>query len=138
MWIASTRILPQMGMQVSYWRRLAERVEAGADVNLSFMDPMGGSVMGGQPKFEGLAQVGAKCDFRMATFRAQLDSKGRMSTLLEKRLHAPVTFSFVGQIDHVKNEAKVGFGVSIESHAPGVAEHMAAMGEPTETIQPPF
>ena len=63
--------------------------------------PSGGGLMGGGLQKEGITTFGAKYDFRMSTFRAQLDSKGKLSCLLEKRVAAPVTMTFGADVDHV-------------------------------------
>jgi hypothetical protein len=57
--------------------------------------------MGGL-KREGVTTVGAKYDFRNSTFRAQVDSQGKLSCLLEKRVAPAVTLTFAGDMDHSK------------------------------------
>ena len=102
-WIASAQILAQGGISTSYWRRLTEKVEAGVDLNLQFAPGMGGKgLMGGGMRKEGTTTLGAKYDFRMSTFRAQVDSSGRLSCLLEKRVLPPVQLTFAGELDHFK------------------------------------
>jgi mitochondrial import receptor subunit TOM40 len=102
-WIASGQILAQGGIQASYWRRLTERVEAGVDVNLQFVGLGGaGGMMGGPLRREGATTIGAKYDFRQASFRAQVDSQGRVACLLEKGIAQAVRVTFSGEIDHAK------------------------------------
>lgn len=115
-WVASAQVLQaQSAINASYWRRLTDKVEAGVDLNLQFMPGMGGGgLMGGGMRKEGTTTVGAKYDFRTSTFRAQLDSSGRLSCLLEKRVLPPVQITFAGEMDHFKQTAKVGLAVSIE------------------------
>ena len=97
-WIASAQFLTQGGLQGSYWRRLSDRVEAGLDLNMQFApNPM----MGGMKK-EGTATLGAKYDFRASNFRAQVDSTGKVSCLLEKRVVPLVGITFAGELDHAK------------------------------------
>jgi len=99
-WIASGQLLAgAQGVQGSYWRRLTDKVEAGVDVNLAFAG-MGGSMMGGGK--EGVTTLGAKYDFRQSSFRAQIDSKGKLGCLLEKRVAPPVQITFAGEIDQAK------------------------------------
>lgn len=100
-WIGSLQLLQQGGLQASYWRRLMDRVEAGVDVNLQFAGMGAGAMMGGPTK-EGLATIGAKYEFRASTFRAQLDSGGRVACLLDKRVAPTVQVTFAGEIDHSK------------------------------------
>jgi hypothetical protein len=51
---------------------------------------------------DGTTTVGVKYDFRMATYRAQVDSAGKIGVVLEKRVAPPVTLTFAGEIDQVK------------------------------------
>ncbi|TKA59912.1 hypothetical protein B0A49_10490 [Cryomyces minteri] len=123
-WIASAQLLAQGGVQTSYWRRLTDKVEAGVDANLQFAGlGLGGAggMMGGGRK-EGVATLGAKYDFRASSFRAQVDSQGNLGCLLEKRVAPPVQVTFAGELDHVKNTAKIGLAVSIEAAGDEVME----------------
>lgn len=102
-WIASARLLGAGSIQASYWRRIAEKVEAGVDVSLQLVPAMaapGMMAVGG--KREGVATLGAKYEFRASTFRAQGDSQGRLACLLEKRVAPAVQVTFAGEIDHMK------------------------------------
>ena len=103
-WIASAQLQPQGAISTSYWRKLTDRVEAGADLNLQFAPNSGGrgGLMGSGMRKEGTATLGAKYDFRNSTFRAQVDSSGKLSCLLEKRVLPPVQLVFAGEIDHFK------------------------------------
>ena len=102
-WIASAQLQAQGAISTSYWRRLTEKVEAGVDLNLQFAPGVGGkSLMGSGLRKEGTTTLGAKYDFRMSTFRAQVDSSGRLSCLLEKRVLPPVQLTFAGELDHFK------------------------------------
>jgi mitochondrial import receptor subunit TOM40 len=59
-------------------------------------------MMGGNPfRKEGIAAFGVKYDFRMTTFRAQIDSKGKLGCVLDKRVVPPVTVTFAADVDHV-------------------------------------
>lgn len=100
-WIASA-VLANGGsaIQTSFWKKLSDKVEAGVDLNLSFLGLSGG--MMGRPGKEGVATVGAKYDFRMSTFRAQVDSTGKLGCLLEKRIVPVVAITFAAEMDHVK------------------------------------
>lgn len=91
--------------QATYWQRLAERVEAAVDLQCI--------TAGGRR--EAQATVGAKWDFRMSTFRAQVDSTGKIGSLLETRLGPTFAFTVGGEIDHLKSAAKFGIGLNIES-----------------------
>lgn len=102
-WIASAQLQAQGALNTSYWRRLTEKVEAGVDLNLQFAPGTGGGgLMGSGVRKEGITTVGAKYDFRTSSFRAQLDSTGKLSCLLEKRVLPPVQVTFAGEMDHFK------------------------------------
>lgn len=97
-WVATAQLQAQGALNTSYWRRLSEKVQAGVDLSLSLV-PGAAGVMGGFQK-EGVTTIGAKYDFRMSTFRAQVDSKGKLSCLLEKRIAAPVMMTLAADVDH--------------------------------------
>lgn len=103
-WVASAQLQAQGAVNTSYWRRITDKVEAGVDLNLQFAGlgrGRGGGMMGGMGK-EGVTTLGAKYDFRASTFRAQVDSTGRLGCLLEKRLAPAVMVTFAGDMDHFK------------------------------------
>ena len=102
-WIASAQYLAQGVLNVSYWRQLTAKVEAGVDTQLQFAPGLGGSgSMLGSIRREGTTTIGAKYDFRASTFRAQVDSTGKVGCYLEKRVASVVTVTFAGEIDQVK------------------------------------
>jgi len=120
-------------------------VEAGVDCHLSLAGGMarggGGGMMGGSMRKEGVTTLGAKYDFRMSTFRAQVDTQGKLSCLLEKRVAPAVTLTFAGDVDHFKNQAKLGISVSIESTTESLAEmqeQASLSGVPPTTPSAPF
>ncbi len=100
-WIGSARLDAGGAITASYWRKLTDKVEAGVDCNLQFTGLSGAGMMGG-PQKEGVTTVGAKYDFRMSTFRAQVDSTGKLSCLLEKRVAPPVQLTFAAEMDQFK------------------------------------
>jgi mitochondrial import receptor subunit TOM40 len=100
-WMASAQILAQGGVQGSYWRRLSDKVEAGADVNLTFAGLSGAGMMGGMRK-DGNATLGIKYDFKMSNYRAQVDSQGKLGCVLEKAVAPAVRVTFAGDMDYVK------------------------------------
>jgi mitochondrial import receptor subunit TOM40 len=104
-WIATAQLQPSGIIQATYWQRLSEKVEVAADIQ----------VLSAPTRRDAIATLGAKYDFRAATFRAQVDSTGKVSALLEQRFVPAFAFLVSGEIDHFKNAAKVGVGVMIES-----------------------
>lgn len=135
-WVASAQVSPQGTIGASYWKKLTEKVEAGADLQLQFAPgPGGAGGMFGGLRREGTATVGAKYDFVASTFRAQVDSSGKVAAYLEKRVTPVVGLTFAGEIDQVKQQTKIGLAVSIES-AP--EELMTGAIQPSESIAPPI
>ncbi|KAF4120524.1 mitochondrial import receptor subunit TOM40 [Geosmithia morbida] len=135
-WVATAQLQAAMGtLNTSYWRRLSDKVQAGVDMSLGLV-PSPGGMMGGGIQKEGVTTIGAKYDFRMSTFRAQVDSKGKLSCLLEKRVAPPVMMSFAADIDHFTQSAKLGLGVSIEAAPEEVQEQQEAVGVATPTNIP--
>ncbi len=98
-WAATAQLQAQGAISTTFWRRLSDRVQAGVDMTLSLIPSQGG-LMGGSLQKDGIATIGAKYDFRMSTFRAQVDSNGKLGVLLEKRVAAPVTMTFAADLDH--------------------------------------
>ncbi|KAI9898376.1 hypothetical protein N3K66_006736 [Trichothecium roseum] len=128
-WVATAQLQAAMGtLTTSYWRKLSDKVQAGVEMNLGLV-PSPGGMMGGGIQKEGVTTVGAKYDFRMSTFRAQVDSKGKLSCVLEKRVAPPVMMSFAADIDHFTQQAKLGLGVSIEAAPEELQEQQEAMGQ---------
>ncbi|KAM0287421.1 hypothetical protein ACHAQH_000371 [Verticillium albo-atrum] len=131
-WVATAQLQAQGALNTSYWRRISEKVQAGCDLTLS-LAPSGG-MMGGIQK-EGIATMGAKYDFRMSTFRAQVDSKGKLSCLLEKRIAAPVMMTFAADVDHFTQQAKIGVAISVEAAGEDLQEQQEVLGaQPSPNI----
>ena len=101
-WIATAHLQGQGALQATYWRKVAERLDAGVECQLALAPGPGGGMMGGAPRKEGITTVGAKYEFRNSTFRAQLDSAGKLGCVLEKRVAPAVTLTFAGDMDHFK------------------------------------
>ena len=109
-WVAAATLVPANGvLNATFWKRLAEKVEAGVQLELkagtATSMPSGGGLMA-QPMMtrvrEGTATIGVKYEFRTAMFRGQVDSGGRVSMFLDKRLSPQVGMQFCGDIDHFK------------------------------------
>ncbi|ROT39186.1 mitochondrial import receptor subunit tom-40 [Sodiomyces alkalinus F11] len=135
-WVATAQLQAQGALNTTYWRRLSDKVQAGCDLTLSLV-PSAAGLMGGFQK-EGVATVGAKYDFRMSTFRSQIDSKGKLSCLLEKRIAPPVMMTFAADIDYFSQQAKLGIAVSVESAGEDLQEQQEAMGGAQPTLNIPF
>ncbi|KAI9697918.1 MAG: translocase of outer mitochondrial membrane [Candelina mexicana] len=139
-WTASAQLQAQGAVNTSYWRRLTEKVDAGVDLNLQFIGMGrggGGGLMGGSVRREGTTALGARYNFTTSTFRAQMDSSGKLGCLLEKRVAPPVTLTFAGEIDHFKQESKIGLAVSLESAGEELLEQQEKAGS-SNALPPPF
>ena len=95
-------------MQATFWRKLGEKVEAGVGLDVKAASgglPGGAGLMvagpGGRVR-EGQATFGLKYQFRAALLRAQIDSGGRVTALLERNLSQQISIAFCGDIDHFK------------------------------------
>jgi len=119
-WIATAQVQPSGIVQATYWQKLGEKVEAAADLQ----------VVAAPTRRDAVATLGLKYDLRMSTFRAQLDSTGKVSALLEQRFAPTFSFLVSGEIDHFKNSARVGMGVMIESSSL-TPEEMGMPPQPT-------
>ncbi|EAU33425.1 mitochondrial import receptor subunit tom-40 [Aspergillus terreus NIH2624] len=135
-WIASAQLQAQGVFTASYWKKLSDRVEAGADLNLQFAPNAAAALMGG-PSRDGTTAIGVKYDFRASTFRAQVDSAGKVSCLLEKRIAMPISLTFAGEIDQAKQSAKLGLAVSLEIAGEELMEQQEKI-EAQGMVPPPF
>lgn len=91
-WIATTQLQTAGILQATYWQKLSEKVEVAADLQL----------IAAPARRDAIATLGAKYDLRLATFRAQVDSTGKVSALLEQRFTPAFAFLVSGEIDHFK------------------------------------
>ncbi|CAG8620451.1 5987_t:CDS:2, partial [Acaulospora colombiana] len=91
-WIATCQFQAIGLLQASYWHKLSPQVEVAADLQ----------VIAAPMKRDAVATVGAKWDLRMASFRAQFDSTGKVSAMLEQRFAPNFSFLMTGEIDHFK------------------------------------
>ncbi|KAJ6547576.1 eukaryotic porin-domain-containing protein [Mycena capillaripes] len=104
-WIATAQTQGLGVLQATYWQKLSEKVEVAAELQLIALPN----------RREAITTVGAKYDLRLATFRAQLDTTGKVSALLEQRFTPTFAFLISGEIDHFKGSSRLGLGVMIES-----------------------
>lgn len=123
-------------LQATYWRKIADRLDAGVECQLARIGGSGGAMMGGGPRREGATSIGAKYEFRASVFRAQIDSSGKLGCVLEKRVAPAVMLTFAGEMDHGKNQAKCGIAVSIEAGGEELMENPDQAAQPA--MPPPF
>ncbi len=148
-WIATAQMQGAGILQATYWQKLSEKVDVAADLQL----------VAGQGRRDALASLAARYELRMASFRAQVDSTGKVAAYLEQRFAPTFSFLVSGEIDHFKvrtsrccvgsrlvgmsdllqssqNAAKVGVGVMIES-ASFTPEEMGMMPPPPGSLGMP-
>lgn len=125
-WVATAQLQAQGAINTTFWKRIGERVQAGVDMTLS-LTPSAAGMMGGGLQKEGITTFGAKYDFHMSTFRAQIDSRGKMGILIEKRVAPPVTLTIAADVDHATQAAKLGVSISLEVGAEELQEQQEAM-----------
>ena len=58
---------------------------------------------------------GGKFDFRAATFRGQIDTTGRVSTVIKQKIAPGFSFIITGDIEHMKSTARFGVGIQLEA-----------------------
>lgn len=90
--------------QATYWRKVAEKVDVGVDTQIVLGGPQAqmNAMMGGPPAKDGTTSIGAKYEFRHSIFKTMIDSNGKLSCLVEKRVAPTVNMTFYGDMDHFK------------------------------------
>ncbi|ORY28282.1 eukaryotic porin/Tom40 [Naematelia encephala] len=121
-WIATAQLQPSGNIQTTYFQKLSDKVDVALDLQ-TVIQP---ASMMGPAKREAITTLGAKYDFRMATFRGQIDSNGKVGMLLEQRFTPAFAFMVSGEIDHAKNASRFGVGIMIESSTMTQEEMIAA------------
>lgn len=91
-WIATAQLQAIGVLQATYWQKLSEKVEVAADLQM----------LAAPSRRDAVATLGTKYDLRMASFRAQIDSTGKVSAYLEQRFAPSLAFLLSGEIDHFK------------------------------------
>lgn len=133
-WIASGQLQAQGAIIASFYRKVTDKVEAGIEANLGLSNPQAQAMMGGSPSgptIEGTTTIGAKYEFRQSVFRGQIDSNGKVSCLLERRVLPVISVTFAGEIDHAKNTSRLGLGLQFEAGG----EELYAQGPPDPSSQ---
>lgn len=97
-WTATAQLQHTGNIQTTYYHKLSDKV----DVALDFQTVFQPESMMGPAKREALTTLGAKYDFRLSTFRAQIDSTWKVGMLLEQRFTPVFAFLVGGEVDHVK------------------------------------
>ncbi|ANB12176.1 Tom40p [Sugiyamaella lignohabitans] len=134
-WIASAQLQAQGAILASFWRRVTDKVEAGIETSISAGGSQQAMMMGAPPSVEASTTLGAKYEFRQSVFRGQIDSAGKVSCLLERRVLPVVSVIFAGEIDHAKSTARLGLGLQFEA---GGEETFQQQVDPNDQPHPPM
>ena len=119
-WIFSGQLQANGALVSSFWRKVTPNVEAGIETSLQagmvpITDPVLGTPIGIQPTIEGSTTVGAKYEYRQSVYRGTIDSTGKVACFLERKVLPTLSILFCGEIDHSKNESKLGCGLQFET-----------------------
>lgn len=119
-WIFSGQMQANGALIASFWRKVAPNVEAGIETTLQagmvpITDPVVGTPIGIQPTIEGSTTVGAKYEYRQSVYRGTVDANGKVACFLERKILPTLSVLFCGEIDHFKQESKLGCGLQFET-----------------------
>lgn len=139
-WIATAQFQAQGAINATFYRRVTDKVEAGIEASIGLTNPQAAAgLMAGAggaapqaPTIDGTTTIGAKYEFRQSVFRGQIDSNGKVSCLLERRVLPVVSVIFAGEIDHAKSAARLGLGLQLEAGG----EEVYAQAPPDPSAQP--
>lgn len=120
-WIASSQFLATGSATFSFWRKIADKVEAGLETNVG-VNAQQAMMMGTPPTLEGTTAIAAKYEFRQSVFRGQIDSDGKVACLVERRVLPILGLTFGGELDHAKSTSRVGLGLQLEAGSDEVFE----------------
>jgi len=105
-------------LHATYWQKLGEKVEMAAEL----------MVVNGPGRRDSIATLGARYNLRLSNFRAQFDTTGKVSAVIEQQIAPMLTMLVSGEIDHYKNSSKFGIGISLD--VPTLSqEEMEAQGQ---------
>ncbi|KAI9217021.1 eukaryotic porin/Tom40 [Blastocladiella britannica] len=102
--VATASIASHGLLHLAYVQPVSTKATVATELNIG-MSPRGGP--------EGVATVAAKYDFRDSTFRTQIDSQGKIASVLEQRFGV-MAFTMAGEVDHWKGQSRFGFGLQLE------------------------
>ncbi|QLG70759.1 hypothetical protein HG535_0A07010 [Zygotorulaspora mrakii] len=119
-WIFSGQMQANGALIASFWRKVTPSVEAGIETTLQagmvpITDPVVGTPIGIQPVVEGSTTIGAKYEYRQSVYRGSIDSTGKVACFLERKILPTLSVLFCGEIDHFKQESKLGCGLQFET-----------------------
>lgn len=104
-WIAAINVQQMVALQASYFQKVNDKVELGTELQMLLFGP----------RRDAVATVGAKFDYRQALIRTQADSAGKVGLVYEERVFPGFSLVLSGELDHVKNASRFGFGINLEN-----------------------
>ncbi|KAL1925649.1 uncharacterized protein VTP21DRAFT_532 [Calcarisporiella thermophila] len=103
--VATVQAQGMGALHASYYHKLGEKVDVGTEIQL----------LSAGGRRDGVTTFGALYQFRQSSVRAQIDTTGRVSAVIEERMAPGFSFLVSGDLDHVKGNAKFGVGIMIEA-----------------------
>lgn len=104
-WISGISLQQMAALQASYFHKVADTVELGSELQMLLFGP----------RRDAVASVSAKFDYRQATIRTQLDTLGKVSLVYEEKLFPGFSLLLSGELDHLRNASRFGFGINLEN-----------------------
>jgi len=93
------------GVQLSYYQKVSDSISLGAELEAAVEEE----------RRESVFTAGAKFDLRTATIRTQLDSLGRVMTVLEEKLAPGLSLLLAAELDHAKTTSRFGVGLTLQA-----------------------
>ncbi|KAJ9081316.1 translocase of outer mitochondrial membrane [Entomophthora muscae] len=88
-------------LETSYFHKVSDTAEFAANLQ----------IVAAPGKRDAICTLGAKFEFKQATMRTQIDTTGRVATLLEERIAPPLALLLSADLDHFKGQSRFGLGV---------------------------
>jgi mitochondrial import receptor subunit TOM40 len=115
-WVWTTNVAQFGVLQTSYWQKLNENVELGAELQLMANRPQQQQQQQQSARsIEGVATLGGKWDAGFVVVRCQVDTAGRVGSTMEQKLAPGISFLMSADLDHMKGASKFGMGLQMES-----------------------
>ena len=104
-WIAAVNLQQFVALQASYFHKVSEKVELATELQMLMYGP----------RRDAVATMGAKFEYRQALIRTQIDTTGKVGLVYEERLFPGFSLLLSGELDHVRNASRFGFGINLEN-----------------------
>lgn len=104
-WSAAINLQQMVALQATYFQKVSEHVELGSELQMLLIGA----------KRDAIASMAAKFDYRQAIIRTQIDSTAKVSLVYEERLFPGFSLILSGELDHIRNSSRFGFGINLEN-----------------------